>query len=104
MAQNYFGSIDYDKLLTDLKQGRLKTFKTEGGKRLINVNVYVNDADDQYGNIASISVPLKDEFHTEENGKKINKLYVGNLKKSESKTQEAGAEDFQDDDDDDLGF
>ena len=88
MAQNYFGSIDYDKLLADLKEGRLKTYKTEKGKRLINVNVYVNDAPNEYGNIASISVPLKDEFHTEENGKKINKLYIGNLKLSENSTQE----------------
>lgn len=100
MAQNYFGSIDYDKLLADLKEGRLKTYKTEKGKRLINVNVYVNDAPTEYGNIASISVPLRDEFHTEENGKKINKLYIGNLKLSENSTQEATAEDFQDADDD----
>lgn len=100
MAQNYFGSIDYDKLLTDLKEGRLKTYKTEKGKRLINVNVYVNDTPNEYGNIASISVPLKEEFHTEENGKKINKLYIGNLKPSENSTQEATAEYFQDEDDD----
>lgn len=100
MAQNYFGSIDYDKLLADLKEGRLKTFKTESGKRLINVNVYVNDAPNEYGNIASISVPLKEEFHTEDNGKKINKLYVGNLKPSENSVSEATAEDFQDADDD----
>lgn len=102
MAQNFFGSIDYDKLLSDLKKGRLKTFKTESGKRLINVNIYVNDAPNEFGNIASISVPLKDEFHTEENGKKFNKLYIGNLKKSEDK--EATAEDFKNDEDDDLPF
>ncbi len=104
MAQNYFGSIDYDKLLADLKLGRLKTFKTESGKRLINVNVYVSDTPNEYGNIASISVPLKDEFHTEESGKKINKLYVGNLKLSENTIQEATAEDFQKDDEDGLPF
>lgn len=99
MAQNYFGSIDYDKLLADLKEGRLKTYKTENGKRLINVNVYVGDKPSEYGNIASISVPLKDEFHIEENGKKINKLYIGNLKASENSTREATGEDFQDEDD-----
>lgn len=104
MSQNYFGSIDYDKLLAYLKEGRLKTYKTEKGKRLINVNVYVNDAPNKYGNIANISVPLKEEFHTEENGKKINKLYIGNLKLSENSIQEAGAEDFQNDGDDDLPF
>lgn len=100
MAQNYYGSIDFDKLMNDLKQGKLKTFKTEKGKRLINVNIYVSDTPDQYSNIASISIPLKEEFHEEINSKKINKLYIGNLKASENSIQEATAEDFKDDDDD----
>lgn len=104
MAQNYYGSIDFDKLMADLKEGKLKTYKTEKGKRLINVNIYVSDTPNEYGNIASISVPLKEEFHTEENGKKINKLYIGNLKPSENSISEATAEDFPDNEDDDLPF
>ncbi|GEN74114.1 hypothetical protein [Chryseobacterium lathyri] len=104
MSQSYFGSIDFDKLMTDLKAGRLKTYRTESGKRLVNINIYVNDNPDQYGNIASVSVPLKEEFHTEENGKKINKLYIGNLKPSENSITEGSGQDFQNDDDDDLPF
>lgn len=39
MAQSFFGSIDYDKLVEALKTGQVKTFKTDNGKRLVNVNV-----------------------------------------------------------------
>lgn len=104
MAQIFFGSIDFDKLMADLKAGRLKTYKTESGRRLVNVNIYVNDTPDQYGNIASVSVPLKEEFHTEENGKKISKLYIGNLKPSENSITEGTGQDFEGDDDEDLPF
>lgn len=96
MAQSYFGSIDYDKLLENLKQGKLKTYKSDKGKRYININVYIKDEPDQYGNNASISVPLKDEHKIE----KEKRLYIGNLKKSEPRTQEASAQSFIDDEED----
>ena len=41
-GQLYYGSINYDKLISDLREGKLKTFKTDKGKRLINVNVYIS--------------------------------------------------------------
>lgn len=105
MAQQYYGSIDFDKLMNDLKKGTLKTFVTDKGVRLINVNVWVDDVPNEYGNIASISVPLKEENHfTNEAGKEIKSLYIGNLKKSTPKITEATAQDFQDEDDDDLPF
>ncbi len=95
MSQNYYGSIDFTKLLENLKSGKLKTYKTEKGQNLINVNVYVNDAPNEFGNIASISVPLKDEFfEVSENGKNIKSIYIGNLKKSEPKIQEASSTDY----------
>ncbi len=102
MPKSYYGTIDYDKLIKDLKAGRLKTFKSaKTGTRYIDVNVYINDQPNQYKNIGSISVPLKDEFHTDtEDGKKIKSLYIGNLKENEAAVQEATADDFQNDDDD----
>ena len=104
MSQNYYGSINYDLLLENLKAGKLKTFKTEKGVRLININVFVSDQPDQYENVASVSSPLKEEFHTEEGGKKKNKVFIGNLKKSENSISEATADDFKEDEDDDLPF
>ena len=98
MAQSFFGSIDYDKLVEALKTGQVKTFKTESGKRLVNVNVWINDTEDQYGNIASISLSLKDEFKEEK--KKV--VYVGNMKKSTPSITEATPEDFNDEGNDDL--
>lgn len=101
MAQNYFGSIDFDELMTALKKGDLKTFVTDKGKRLINVNVWVNDEPNEFGYIASISVPMKEEKHyTNEKGKEIKSLYIANLKKSIPKITEGSAEDFQEEDDD----
>ena len=100
MAQSFFGSIDYDKLVEALKTGQVKTFKTENGKRLVNVNVWINDTEDQYGNIASISLSLKDEFKEEK--KKV--VYVGNMKKSTPSVTEAAAEDFNDAGNEDLPF
>lgn len=100
MAQSYYGSIDYNKLIEALKSGKVKTFKTEQGKRYININFWVNDKADQYGNHASVSLPLKDEFKEEKN--KV--VYIGNLKKSEPKTIEDNGDDFNDDLDNDLPF
>lgn len=96
MPQSFYGSINYDKLLEALKEGKVKTFKTENGVRLVNVNIWINDKPDQYDNDASISLPLKEEFH--EDKKKA--VYVGNLKKHEPKIEEAGAEDFNDEESD----
>ena len=99
MSQNYYGSINYTELLKNLKEGKIKTHKTEKGVIYVNVNVFINDEPNQYGDIASISAPLKDEFKTEENRKKISKVFIGNLKKSESTITEVKAADFPDDDD-----
>lgn len=100
MVQSFFGSIDYDKLVEALKTGQVKTFKTDNGKRLVNVNVWINDTEDQYGNIASISLSLKDEFKEEK--KKV--VYIGNMKKSTPSITEAAAEDFNDAGNEDLPF
>ena len=95
-GQLYYGSINYDKLISDLREGKLKTFKTDKGKRLINVNVYISQEPNEYGHHGSISVPYKDEYVED---KKKN-LYIGNLKLSTPSIKETGAEDFKDIEDD----
>lgn len=95
MAQRLYGSINYDALLKILKTGKAKTFVTESGVRLVNINVWVNDKPDDYDNDASIQVQLKEKFVKA--GEK--NPYIGNLKKHTPKITEAKAEDFEEDDD-----
>ena len=95
MSQLLYGSLNYDALLKAVKSGKVKTFKTESGVRLVNINVWVNDEPDKYDNDASIQVQFKDEFKEEKAD------YVGNLKKYVKKEpKEASANDFPDEDDD----
>ena len=54
MSQLLYGSLNFSALKTALKTGKVKTFTTESGVQLININVWINDAPDTYDNDASI--------------------------------------------------
>ena len=75
MAQSYYGSIDFSKLLEQAKSGNKAFTKNENGKIYLNVRVYVNDEVDKYGNIASLQSNFK-------GATKEDKFYFGNLKES----------------------
>jgi hypothetical protein len=73
---NYFGSIDFSKLLEMAKAGNKAFTKSEkNGRIYLNVDVYVKDEVDQYGNIASIRGTFK-------GATKEDKFYFANLKES----------------------
>jgi len=77
MARMLVGSIDLSKLdktkvVTTDKNG--KPF--ENGAKYLNVVVWLNDENDQYGNIASIQESISKEER--EGGAKA--TYIGNLK------------------------
>jgi hypothetical protein len=73
---NYFGSIDFSKLLEMAKAGNKAFTKSEkNGRIYLNVDVYVKDEVDQYGNIASIRGTFK-------GAQKEDKFYFANLKES----------------------
>lgn len=95
MAKLYFGSIDFSKLLEEAKKGNKAFSRAQNGKIYLNLNVWINDEKDQYGNDASIQSSFKDAT-------KEDKFYFGNLKASEpnQKPLEAGANDIPTDDDD----
>lgn len=95
MKESYFGSIDYDRLIEALKQGKIKTYISENGKRYIPINVNVREMGDKYNNIASVSCPLKEEFKKD----KETRVFIANLKKSEPTVREGSASDFMNDDD-----
>jgi len=81
MSKLLYGSIDFTKLLELAKAGNKAFSKAENGKIYLNINIWINDEKDQYGNDASIQSNFKDATKEE-------KIYFGNLKISEKKEAE----------------
>ena len=75
MAQSYYGSIDFSKLIEQAKSGNKAFTKSENGKIYLNVRMYVNDEVDKFGNIASFQSNFK-------GAGKEDKFYFGNMKES----------------------
>jgi hypothetical protein len=75
MAQSYYGSIDFSKLIEQAKSGNKAFSKSENGKIYLNVRMYVNDEVDKYGNVASFQSNFK-------GATKEDKFYFGNMKES----------------------
>jgi hypothetical protein len=92
MANGYYGSIDFSKLLEQAKAGNKAFTKSENGKIYLNVRVYVNDELDKFGNIASFQSNFK-------GATKEDKFYFGNLKESTPLEQKVEASDIPDFDD-----
>lgn len=78
MSKLLSGSICITDLLNAAKQGH-KAFSrsTKNGKVYCNINVWLNDDKDQYGNIASMQVNFKDATNED-------RFYIGNLKEFEA--------------------
>ena len=96
MAQSFYGSIDFSKLIEQAKAGHKAFTKSEkNGKIYLNVDVYVKDEVDQFGNIASIRGTFK-------GATKEDKFYFANLKESQFNEQKVEASDI--DGLDDLPF
>ena len=85
MSKLLYGSVDFSKLLEMAKAGNKAFSKASNGKIYLNLNVWINDEKDQYGNDASIQTTFKDATKEE-------KSYVGNLKFSEFKEAQPLAE------------
>lgn len=98
MSQLFYGSINYDALLNAIKAGKVKTFKSASGVRLVNINVWVNDQPDKFDNDASIQVQLKDEFRSEKGD------YIGNLRKHVKNEPQTVDAEIVTGEDDDLPF
>jgi hypothetical protein len=75
MAQSYYGSIDFSKLIEQAKSGNKAFSKSENGKIYLNVRMYVNDEVDKFGNVASFQSNFKGATKEE-------KFYFGNMKES----------------------
>lgn len=76
MSKLMYGSLDFTKLLELAKAGNKAFSKAANGKIYLNLNVWINDEKDQFGNDASIQTSFKDATKEERH-------YFGNLKVSE---------------------
>jgi len=81
MSKLLYGSVDFTKLLELAKAGNKAFSKAQNGKIYLNLNVWINDEPDNYGNNASIQTTFKDST-------KEDKIYCGNLKISDQKVPE----------------
>ena len=89
MSKLLYGSIDFSKLLEEAKKGNKAFSRAENGKIYLNVNVWINDEKDKFGNDASMQTSFKDAT-------KEDKFYFGNLKISEVKAPESLPENSND--------
>ena len=102
MAKLLYGSINFDELLAQIKTGTINTqvVTRQNGEtfRSVSINIWVNDQEDQYGNIASVQLKKENRDKGEKSP------YIGNLKLYTPKIQEGTANDFPKEEGDDLPF
>lgn len=79
MSRKFYGSICVTDLIDQLKKRHSAFSKSDkNGKVYARVDLWLNDKEDQYGNMLGIQiVPSKERKETEQ------KLYIGNCKESE---------------------
>jgi RNA recognition motif-containing protein len=75
MSKLYNGSI----CLSDIPKEKITTSE-KNGKKYLNINVWVNDELDQYGNIGSIQLS-QSKAEREASEKKV---YIGNIKQPQA--------------------
>lgn len=99
MAQIINISIDLNKV--DKKHIKVVTLKSGATAKFLNLTLFMNDEQDQYGNICSISLPQSEE----QRSAKEPKTYLGNGKRvwasnpnAESKPKEQTNNSTEDDD------
>ena len=81
MSQSFYGSICFTDLYDALKRGHSAFIKAESnGKIYVNINVWLNDQKDKYGNIMALQLnPTKERKDID------GRPYIGNCKASEAK-------------------
>lgn len=86
MATLFLGSLQVSELLEQLKAGHDAFKKANNGKIYANVQIWLNDKPDDYGNILSVQLnPAKDS--------KFQKKYIINAKEQEVRSKDLNADD-----------
>lgn len=94
------GSLCLTDINANAKIGHSAFTKAANGKIYFNINIWLNDEKDKYGNTASIQLNSKKELRDTEG-----KIYIGNAKPAEKQEAEVlPPSDATIPDDDDLPF
>lgn len=94
MAQLLNGNISLSKLNEAAKQGHSAFYRgAKDGKIYVNLSVWLNDQEDQFGNIAAFQLQSKKECREAEG-----KIYIGNAKPSKVELEINKSEIVEDDD------
>ena len=91
------GSLCLTDINANAKIGHSAFTRAANGKVYFNINIWLNDEKDKYGNTASIQLNSKKELRDTEG-----KIYIGNAKPAEAAPPEqlqAGSADVPEDDD-----
>lgn len=78
MSTMYYGSICLTDMLEKAKQKHSAFTKAQNGKIYCNVNVWLNDQKDKYGNVMAVQLNSSKENRDAEG-----KVYIGNMKQSD---------------------
>jgi len=91
MNKSFYGSIDFSRLIEEAKAGNKAFHKSDkNGRIYLNVQIFIKDEPDQYGNTLAMRSTFKD-------AQKEDKFYFGNLKPSEDREQTITQSDIPDD-------
>jgi hypothetical protein len=77
MSQLFYGSICLTDLIENAKKKHSAFSKGNNGKIYANINVWLNDKEDKFGNIMSVQINPSKEMKDLED-----RIYIGNLKES----------------------
>lgn len=80
MSQLFYGSVCVTDLIEYAKKKHSAFSKADNGKIYANVNVWLNDEVDKFGNVMAAQLNPKKELK-EQDGQP----YIGNFKRSEAK-------------------
>lgn len=98
MSQLFYGSICLTDLIANAKLPHSAFTKAANGKIYANINIWLNDEPDKFGNTIGLQLNSTQEMREAEG-----KVYIGNAKKSERAAPEqlsaSAASELPDDDD-----
>jgi len=80
MSQRFYGSICMTDLLEHANKKHSAFYRGENGKIYADVNIWLNDDEDKYGNIMSAQLNPKKELKEQDGNP-----YIGNFKESQKK-------------------
>ncbi|HLS11784.1 MAG TPA: hypothetical protein VK050_06445 [Flavobacteriaceae bacterium] len=106
--RSFYGQLNWTRIKYALQSGKIKAqrIQTKHGEQIFfDINVWVNDEPDQYGQDASVQMQLSKEAYE---AKEKNPYYIGNLKFREPTATDVSPEEIKNivggEEDDDLSF